>query len=275
MKISMLMLFLSVVTLSSKAQNEPELIQDFTSGQNYFFALIDHDLPKIYLQYSDHFELYNLDFTLFKSIDHPEVLGNAYYIHYITRSMFDCDTTQVEYLANVDSTDPLVRGVRIYREDGSELLNVPNFRLTNIGIGNQDPTLSSVTADGSGSYLMFGQSTPGFDRKLYHFCGQPPQLSARNMQGEILGGRPGVATQGFGLYPNPAHDHIRIEYDLEGYQSATVSIYSISGTLVKQVMVGQAFKSFLLDISSIPAGTYVVHVATKEGLKLSEKFIKI
>ena len=65
------------------------------------------------------------------------------------------------------------------------------------------------------------------------------------------------------LYPNPARDIINVEFSML-YNKATFSLTDISGktALVKQLTANHQ----TVDISAIPAGTYVYRIFNNDGL---------
>ena len=103
MRPAFLLIFFILSCHFSVAQNEPELVQDFSTTSLCYFGTIDNGISKIVNRYDTYIDLYNLDFTLYKTIDLPEEVVNStvYYIYYITRSMCDFDSTQLEYLVNI------------------------------------------------------------------------------------------------------------------------------------------------------------------------------
>lgn len=97
------------------------------------------------------------------------------------------------------------------------------------------------------------------------------------MQGEVINGLIGSNAErpSFKISPNPGKDQIKLEYDLEGSKGGTVSIFSLTGQLLKEVRIGPAFKFINLNISGLKAGTYIARIVSDEGFQLSEKFVKV
>lgn len=127
MKFIVFTLFGLIFTLQTFAQNEPELIQEYASEGQPKFVLIDHDMPKLLVPTTDQFYLYNLDFTLYTSFSYP----SAYPSYnneptYLSRSLFDCDTTLLEYMFFTTDSEG-ISYVKILREDGTELFSLANY----------------------------------------------------------------------------------------------------------------------------------------------------
>ncbi|NCA86554.1 MAG: T9SS type A sorting domain-containing protein [Clostridia bacterium] len=73
------------------------------------------------------------------------------------------------------------------------------------------------------------------------------------------------------VFPNPAHDVVYVEYSL-AYASATFMLTDISGkTMLEKTLVANKAN---IDISSLPAGTYVYRIANADGLNESGKIVK-
>lgn len=79
----------------------------------------------------------------------------------------------------------------------------------------------------------------------------------------------GISTEStessFKIYPNPAIDYITVDNNTE-----SVSIYDLSGRLVKQV---NTVSNTTVDVASLAKGTYIVSTV-KEGKTLQSKLIK-
>lgn len=275
-------LFGILLVFQVSAQNEPQFVQEFTTSDNAIvkFILIDTDMPKILIKHHSNFQVYNLDYTLYADIDFPESVDTTFFgLYLITRTLFDCDSTQLEYMVARDSFSPDESSVEILHQDGTELFSLEGYGEFMIEtIENFDPLRRSVVSDASGSTIIFQQTPTNGDRisRIYHFCGQVPQLSARNMNGELTTGRPELSGRsGFSLYPNPGKDQIKIEYDLNGQRHGLLTVYNMSGQQMKQAELGPAFHNILLDISSLSAGSYIARITTDDGSQLSEKFLKV
>jgi hypothetical protein len=65
------------------------------------------------------------------------------------------------------------------------------------------------------------------------------------------------------LYPNPASEIVNIEFS-QVYQTASFQLMDIGGKVVLEKELGTNYQS--INISTIPAGTYVYRIFNKEGL---------
>jgi len=270
-KVLLISLALSL-SFSSNAQNDPELIGIVEgAGISTRFEYIAHDLPKIIVRDAEGAEIYNLDLSLYTSFDYPDLDFNFGAL-YITTSLFDCDSTQIEYLISGGTSDSSF--TRIYHEDGSILLDLPGYGF--FSSTNFTDTEVHIASDENGSYALFSSGFLSNEVVMYRFCGQVPQALARESDGTILSG---IMEQennvGFDLYPNPAGEIVKFEYDLQGHKKANLQIFNTSGQLMKELMLGQAFDFIRLNISDLEQGTYIARITTDDGFELSEKFVKV
>jgi hypothetical protein len=65
------------------------------------------------------------------------------------------------------------------------------------------------------------------------------------------------------LFPNPTSEHLNIEFS-QVYQTATFQLMDISGKVVLEKQLYSNYQS--INISAIPAGTYVYRIFNKDGL---------
>lgn len=274
------LLFIAAIfflAFQSKGQNEPELIQSISGPSVIFqteFIYIDHGLPKISFRSEEEITLYNLDFTLYRTVVIPAPINESptfENVFYVTRSLFDCDTTDIEYYARAFVDGLFVNG--IYNEDGTEYFNFGNESAQGFNSITSPSNEASIVSDSEGSYILTSDTAM---KHLYKLCGQVPQPLARSSDGTILSG---VVQQGnnngFDAYPNPARETIKFEYDLQGHKKANLQLFNTSGQLMKEMMLGQAFDFIRLNISDLEQGTYIARITTDDGFELSEKFVKV
>lgn len=76
------------------------------------------------------------------------------------------------------------------------------------------------------------------------------------------------AITSFVVYPNPASDMVKIDSEVVVNQ---YDIYNVAGEMVYSAKVGE--KSFEINVSELPAGTYVINVIS-EGMTQSRRIVK-
>lgn len=274
--------FAMMVTTHVCAQDEITLVHEYESEVfvgNDAFIYIAHDNPKYFIRDDDGFQLYNMDFTLFKSIEYPEAPDAvAWTVDMISLSLFDCDESQLEYLAYSSGS---IEGnqLRVWREDGTALLELDGYSIGSFLTSPKINPLYRAASDSTGTYLRVA-SEEGFGVtstvRIYKLCGQMPMPLARESGGNVLGGRPAAVPQGnMQLYPNPGQNELRIDYDLKGHPQGTLEIFNQSGQIVHEAKLGPVFDHVRLNLPQLPAGMYVVRIHSEDGWQLSEKWVKV
>lgn len=85
-----------------------------------------------------------------------------------------------------------------------------------------------------------------------------------------------VVNLSYNFYPNPVSDILNVEYYLEQPSSVTISLYNMSGQLIKTVVKSSSQVGIYkeqIDCSTLSNGTYVITIGT--GYKIySDKIIK-
>lgn len=262
-------LFFLFVAGALSAQGQVELVQQFP--YDYLktkLVYIDHGMPKLITNDIQGFQVYNMDYTLYADVEYPTEMPNTW-LTYVSRSLVDCDTTQLEFFLNGP------QGVMILREDGTALLELEEYHFSHSGLLSMEGTMAPIVSDEAGSYVILDQT--GVDTlRLYQLCGQVPQALARNSDGSVVSGiMPPTEKGSLRVFPNPGSDRIQLDYDLQGNSTGRVFLYNTAGTLVYENRLGAAFDHIYIDISRLASGTYIAKIATNDGLILTEKFVKI
>ncbi len=261
-------IFILLVCVAMSAHGQIDLIAELPySHLDAHFIYIDHGMPKVLVRNPSGFELYNTDFTLYADVNFPG--GPVSNLSYVTRSLFDCDTTQLEYVVWGG------QDVRIIREDGTILLQLEGYWFSQGGLLNAGQGPFPIVSDETGSYVIF-DGLYSDSLLVYHLCGQVPQALIRSADGSVISGiMPPGSGGGIKIFPNPSVDRIQMDYDLAGHTSGRVLLYNSAGSLVLEKRLGTAFDHIYLDISSLASGTYIAKITTDGGMVLTEKFVKI
>ena len=74
------------------------------------------------------------------------------------------------------------------------------------------------------------------------------------------------------VYPNPAHDFLTVELS-DGTEIDGITLYDIQGRLVETQNFAslQQPVTIKLDVRNLPAGTYILHIKTANGLEIIRK----
>lgn len=76
----------------------------------------------------------------------------------------------------------------------------------------------------------------------------------------------------FTMYPNPAKDVVTLDYNLTD-TNATVTIFDVTGRLVHEMALNSVSGTNELNVSSYPAGVYLVLVKQGAAVVFSSKLV--
>ena len=224
---------------------------------------------KYIIEDSSGFSIYNLDYTLYLGPVLPPIPlfqpPSYYEIAYVTKSLFDCDSTNVEYVL----TAPQYEGnFYIYRTDGTLLFQKDSVKGPYY-IGQAAGTIwtQPVYNTPAGTKLMlFSRIINGSPDSLYIYslCGILPTVVY-----EISNDAQFVQ-----VFPNPANGIINFEIsppnNLEIFK---ITIYDSSFQLIDEIKV--IGKNYELDINQhhLSSGIYLFDLRTENKVFQTGKFI--
>ena len=184
------------------------------------------------------------------------------YVYYFSRSLFDCDTSNIEFLLVYCVAPPSGYSyVSIYRTDGTRLFM-------------RDSAAFGFSTTGDNSYIRIVKTPVGTkmilplinnNTEVYNLCGTLPTGMSVNKPDDYNG----LSSP----YPNPAMSYTRIDYKLpEDVSSGELVFYDTRGIEVKRFKVDHNFTDLQLNTSDLRAGTYYynlqIHGKVTEGKKL-------
>lgn len=205
------------------------------------------------------------------------------------------DTYTDEYVFNYDIlvATGTVTGTLDFLVDGYGTLILPWGTVTNAyrvkftieqtevfdaGQGEQTSTYSSV------NYSWFAPGFPGEVMRitdgLLSVSGQevPNQFSQYIFEFDLsIGDTETLYLQNFKVYPNPAKDIVTVKFDQTESDKLSLKIYDIQGRVMIQNALpnqGQDQVVQTVDISSLPAGYYLLVIESPEGMK-TQKISKL
>ncbi len=251
----------SQITLSFQTSSPNYLCFKLSDTETKFF---DYDLNKINSLH--HLSLYNVDGTLFKSIQLPvDPSTGIFRIEWISRTLFDNDPSNIEYLLcyQKDSSYYTQSRTKVLREDGTVLLDELNASLQFFyGLGYWMPVILS-TESGTKlklEYLWAGGGTY-YQSKVFNLPGSIPTGTFDNLQG-INGGQ--------SLYPNPNNGSFFIKLNKHDGKSYMIDLYTTNGILI------DTFKSSdnpaHVVTNGLSEGVYLINTHN-ENLNSSNKVI--
>ena len=216
------------------------------------------------------FSLYNMDFTPFlTNISVPEpfaITAEDFQALYITRALFDCDTSNIEYAftSPTDNNQPF----RIVRTDGTLLFqldsaNGPYCIGSCLGLSD---VIRPIINTSSGAKLFLQKYNAGYEQIfVYSLCGTLPtdvfDFTSLNQSYVKVFPNPSSMTLTFQISPP---DNMN-EYELV--------IVDNNAREMKREKVNLRNLNYVMDASNMSSGTYFYSLCTKNKSYQSGKFI--
>ena len=268
----------SQITLESTYSN----IDD---EENFGIITLDNSGKKYFKYEDDNYllKLYNLDHSLYKSINFDitsivdiNVYVNTDYnqVNYISENLFDMDN-EIEFLFSYFFYDDLglntVEGTVIFNEDGTIILNEPDYLLEN------NETKKGIENTPSGTKMILLNDNIN-NANVYNLpgrltCSRP--CSDSTITGKKISHNKSLASD-FKAYPNPTKDYINIEYELpNGARKGDIVFYDFQGRETKRYTVDRTFNHLKLKTDDLPKGMYIFNLQTAKGVSQSKKILKI
>jgi hypothetical protein len=207
------------------------------------------------------FSLYNLDGSLYKTIQmppKPDTSAFSFNVQYISRTLFDNDPSNIEYEIEYqwDSLPGYTKHeVKVIREDGTVLLDEINGR--NYGVYSSE------------------EGTKFLISEYYYANGTPCQYLTKvfNLPGEIptnIEDKGTTSTSPLLLYPNPNNGSFFIRFHSNDENNHQIELYSATGKLI------DIYKSFSnptqIINSNLSEGVYLINTQSK-GINSTTRMI--
>jgi len=201
------------------------------------------------------YKIYNLDHSLWKTIDLPIPSGSTYLISVTNASeeLFNLDA-EVEIMYTYYNPDLTYYESKVIIENGIVILT-----LENCGFGY-------ATTTGNNNWVLLTYIYgPNPSSDIYSLPGTSVNVGINEYPNSILDNP----------YPNPTSDIIKLPYKLPANsKSATMVIYDISGNEISRYDIDSYFDEILYDASNIPSGTYIYKIIVDDSQFDSKSFIK-
>jgi hypothetical protein len=209
-------------------------------------------------------------------VDKRDLEGNI-----LNQFVYECPEDSASYIAFCNALDTLPDGnlifcttknIDLYPGVQQEPTQIRLFKLT----PNLELIWQKYLFGDAGNYRVWSMKThpDGGIVVLGTFSRTPPQSGAMEIffmktdsEGNLTVGfdenEQQMKTTEAILYPNPASDFINIEFS-QAYQTASFQLMDIGGKMVFEKQLNSNFQS--INISALPARTYVFRIFNKDGL---------
>jgi hypothetical protein len=263
----LLLFFIFCFNTYSKAQITLEHTFDNTFfGRDFYITDIGNNNSKyVFIDtLANSFSLYNLDGTPFLlNILTPEPIMPRYSIAYITSTLFDCDSSNIEYafMSYLDGTKPF----RVMRTNGTVLLKVDSARgpvCYGCLAGSKEIVPIVNTQEGAKLFLF---KLDVRRTLIYGLCGTlPSTISPFDISSN---------NQYIKVYPNPTSMSINFDFTLpDNLLEFEFTVFNSSVQEIKKEIINGQFTNINLDLSNYSDGEYYYKLSSKNKVYQSGKF---
>jgi hypothetical protein len=218
------------------------------------------------------FSLFNMDFSPFiTNIQVPDPWASFtteyYEAYYITRDLFDCDTSNMEFVFAAPLT--FNKPFRVLRTDGTVLFQLDSaaglYCAGDCGNGGSD-ILSPITNTSASARMVLTKINSGHEVDyIYSLCGSLP-VQAFDFTG--------VSQSYVRIFPNPTAGVLAFQINLpDNKNEYELVILDSRGRELKRQNVNTLGRVFSIDVKDFDSGAYVYSLCTKYKTYQNGKFI--
>jgi len=215
---------------------------------------------------SSGFSLYNLNHSLFISVITPQPLFQpsvGYQVAYITKSLFDCDSANIEYVLGTGSG---TGNFYIYRTDGTLLFerdSVSGPYCFGCQLGST--LIQPITNTPEGAKLLLMSNSPGRPQDsihVYSLCGTLSVVNEISLDDNYVQ-----------IFPNPTNGIINFNINLpNNYEKFKLTIYNSSFQIIEETIADSKYQ-FDTRTRALSSGTYLFDLRTENKVYHTGKFI--
>lgn len=245
-----------------------------SSGKHFLYIQLDSaDYKYVVMDpLNSQFTLYNLNHSVYLNVTVPiSYVGGStqYTISYISRSLVDCDTSNIEYILSMVGDgipNSYPKQTLIYSTNGTLLQTIDSCVFINYSDGwKYGPEYNKPIVNTPNGTKLLLRHLNG-DAKVYNLCGELYQSIDE-------------VNEDFGLspaFPNPTSDYITIPYSFpDNISKGQIMLYDISGKLIKTYKVDRTFTELIISTEQLSSGTYYYNLQTDTEVIKGNKIIKI
>jgi hypothetical protein len=213
------------------------------------------------------FSLYNMDFTPFilnivlpePIYQPPNILFN---IIYVSRTLFDCDSTNIEYAYSSNGNKPFY----IMRTDGTQLFMLDSTIAPYcFGCLSASQDIRPIKNTSAGAKLFLHHPLLGQTIRIYSLCGTLPD-NVYDFSN---------ANQSFiKIFPNPTSNSLTFQIDLpDNLNEYELVIVDNNAKALRREKLHLLNNKYSIDVSNFSSGTYFYSLCTKDKTYQSGKFL--
>ncbi len=227
-----------------------------------FTRLISNSI-KYYLVVNDSLKIYDLNHNIYKSFPVPEEMtGYSYWIYYVSDNLFDLDS-KIEYIIQYYDQTYAWYNVKIYNEDGLELLDENSHLHSGLVVPLENPIINTPTGTKLALRTNFGHKI-----RIYSLPGtlvEDDETTFYPNNFEISY-----------AFPNPTKNYTQINYILpDNVDDGYIVIYDLAGNEISKYFVNKASDHLTISVLNLAAGTYLYDLITKYGSCGGKKIVVI
>jgi Secretion system C-terminal sorting domain len=232
-------------------------------SQDYKYYLFNKTLHSL--------KLYDLNHSLYLTVNVPAISSSSYLVQYISRSLFDCDSTTIEYLINGFSPNQ----VKIYRTDGTLLLAEDSAHAYSTVSNAVTVERNCIRTTPAGTKMMLDYDDG--TARIFALCGSLPcPIDCGGSEGGSTSVNQLYNTNSGNPYPNPSSNQTHIPYHLpQGEPTGEIIFYDLAGAEVKRYKVDTSFTELILTASDLAAGSYYYQLQTPHSKSEGKKLVVI
>ena len=278
-KLKLLMIIL-IITISLKSNSAfAQITLDYSNdsitfgGEFYCTDIGNNDFKYVLLHLkSNSFSLYNMDMSPFMTnIPIPvttDSLAQGFTVIYVTKTLFDCDSTNIEYVYERAVGGGLSDPFRIFRTDGTLLFQEDSangpFGFGGTYGGSVDIRPIKNTSDGTKLFLQKKNSQYGSGILIYSLCGELPVMVYDFSDNQRY----------VRISPNPTNSKLNFEIvppnNLDEFH---IDIFDNNARQIMHEKVSWGQKTFTLDVGALSSGTYIFSLVSSKKVYQTDKFI--
>ncbi|MBZ0205736.1 MAG: T9SS type A sorting domain-containing protein [Flavobacteriales bacterium] len=192
----------------------------------------------------------------------PNPFGAEVRMSNITEELFDTDPSTIEFAIGSVS-DPSV-GVRVFREDGTEIFNqTPGLGMFGDG---------GVYENNGVAYMLLYESQVDGPYKVYQLPGHLPCIDCHGTPAGMVVMNGDDASGGLTIFPNPTANEVTVQVPGRFAQKdATLLLMSSDGKVVRQYMLNGK-SAFTFSVKGLAGGVYQC-ILVVDNLRTSGKLV--